>query len=71
MRKQQLLILLLNVIGFTMLSTNYVSAQCPANAADLANGGTFSGTCSVDITGSVTITFGKDGQVKSDSKITL
>ncbi|MEP0368288.1 MAG: T9SS type A sorting domain-containing protein [Cyclobacteriaceae bacterium] len=30
--------------------------QCPSNEADLANGGTFSGNCTVDVGGSITIT---------------
>jgi hypothetical protein len=32
------------------------AAQCPTNEADLANGGTFSGNCTVNVGGSITVT---------------
>jgi hypothetical protein len=36
--------------------TQIVYAQCPTNEADLADGGTFSGTCSIAVGGSIVIT---------------
>src|SRR5688572_28927701 len=45
-------------IIFLPLSALVISlrAQCPANEADLANGGTFSGTCSIGVGTNVIIT---------------
>ncbi|MEP4534281.1 MAG: hypothetical protein ABJ004_14410, partial [Cyclobacteriaceae bacterium] len=41
---------------FFSLFSLTLSAQCPTNEADLANGGTFSGNCTVNVGGSITVT---------------
>lgn len=44
------------LIGVILLFSYNLSAQCPVNEADLANGGTFSGDCTVDVGGLITVT---------------
>jgi hypothetical protein len=45
-------------LALSVLSLSFSVAQCPANEADLANGGTFSsaGTCNVNVGGAIIIT---------------
>lgn len=65
------------------LSTAFARAQCPNNEFALANGGTFSGNCTIDVGGSVTITgdvvwtsgtlsiTGNDGNLNLEGSITI
>ncbi|MEP1093640.1 MAG: Ig-like domain-containing protein [Cyclobacteriaceae bacterium] len=46
----------LSICCVLIFASNSLFAQCPADEADLANGGTFSGTCNVNVGGDVTIT---------------
>lgn len=44
------------LILLIIVSSSIIYAQCPTNEADLADGGTFSGTCSVNVGASITVT---------------
>lgn len=46
----------LTILLFLMAYAIISFSQCPTNEADLANGGTFSGTCSVNVGASITVT---------------
>lgn len=54
--KRKLYLAPLLVLGCLLGSSYMLSAQCPMNEADLADGGDFSGTCVINVGGSITIT---------------